>query len=275
VSSPEAPGRPGIEPRWTSAAKSGVGTSATSRSRVWFTLSHGIVNEVYYPRVDQANTRDLGLVVTAPDGFFSEEKRPAAHEVTLLGPGVPGYRLTNRCLRDRYRIAKTVVTDPERDVLLQQIGFDPPPCAAASFWVFAIMAPHLGNQGYGNNGWVGSYKGDRMLFAARGPLALALACSVPFADMSCGYVGVSDGWQDLAAHGRLIQSHQAASDGNIGLTASWPLRLLPTAACSPSASGARGPKPLRTPVPRCWSRSTGSWPRMSRDGTGSSRVASR
>jgi glucoamylase len=59
-----APGRPGIPPRWTSSAKSGVGTSLGAGSRVWFTLSHGILNEVYYPRVDQACLRDLGLIVT-------------------------------------------------------------------------------------------------------------------------------------------------------------------------------------------------------------------
>ena len=44
-----APGWPGISPRWTSSAKSGVGTALNLHSRVWFTLSHGILNEVYYP----------------------------------------------------------------------------------------------------------------------------------------------------------------------------------------------------------------------------------
>jgi glucoamylase len=46
-----APGGPGIEPRWTSSAKSGVGTALSVGSRVWFALSHGIVNEVYVPRI--------------------------------------------------------------------------------------------------------------------------------------------------------------------------------------------------------------------------------
>jgi len=44
-------------------------------SRVWFTLSHGILNEIYFPRVDQACTRDFGLIVTDGHQFFSEEKR--------------------------------------------------------------------------------------------------------------------------------------------------------------------------------------------------------
>ena len=60
----DAPGWPGIEPRWTSSAKSAVGTALTAMSRTWFTLSHGILNEIYYQRPDLACTRDLGLIVT-------------------------------------------------------------------------------------------------------------------------------------------------------------------------------------------------------------------
>ena len=41
---------------------------------VWFTISHGIVNEIYYPRVDQVYVRDLGLIVDG-DTFFAEVKR--------------------------------------------------------------------------------------------------------------------------------------------------------------------------------------------------------
>ena len=44
--------------------KTGIGTAAGRESRVWFTLSHGILDEVYYPRVDRACTRDLGFIVT-------------------------------------------------------------------------------------------------------------------------------------------------------------------------------------------------------------------
>jgi hypothetical protein len=37
-----APGGPGISARWTSSAKTGVGTALSNKSHVWFTLSHGI-----------------------------------------------------------------------------------------------------------------------------------------------------------------------------------------------------------------------------------------
>jgi len=76
-SSNNPPGWPGIPPRWTSSAKSGVGTALGPSSRVWFTLSHGILNEIYFPRVDMACTRDLGLIITDGRFYFSEEKRHA------------------------------------------------------------------------------------------------------------------------------------------------------------------------------------------------------
>ncbi|MEO8137852.1 MAG: hypothetical protein ABI831_28230, partial [Betaproteobacteria bacterium] len=77
VTAAYAPGWPGSEPRWTSSAKTGVGTSLSAASRVWFTLSHGILNEIYYPRLDSPCTRDIGLIVTDGRDFFSEEKRHA------------------------------------------------------------------------------------------------------------------------------------------------------------------------------------------------------
>ncbi len=213
-----APGGPGIEPRWTSSAKSGVGTAMSALSRVWFTISHGILNEIYYPRVDQANTRDFGLLVTDGSSFFSEEKRHTMSEVALLVPGVPAYRITNTSVDGRYRITKTIITDPERDVLLQEVVFDALHGELSDYRLFALLAPHLGNQGHGNDGWAGDYKGVPMLFAQRGPTALALASSAGWAAMSCGYVGATDGWQQIHEHKRLVRCDRRATNGNIALT---------------------------------------------------------
>src|SRR5204862_319776 len=73
-----APGEPGIPPTWTSSAKDIVGC-ALGPARLWFTMGFGIVNEVYYPRVDIPQIRDLGFIVAGPDGFWSEVKRNANH----------------------------------------------------------------------------------------------------------------------------------------------------------------------------------------------------
>jgi glucoamylase len=212
-----APGGPGSEPSWTSSAKSGVGTALDARSHVWFTISHGIVDEVYYPRVDQANTRDFGFLVSAADGWFSEEKRDTNSTVHLLGPGVPGFRLVNRCKEGRYEIEKTVITDPERSVLLQQVRFRAIVGALEDFRLFALLAPHIGNQGYGNDAWLDDYKGIPMLFARREDVSLALSCSAGWSAASCGFVGVNDGWRQVRAAGRLTELYSEARDGNVAL----------------------------------------------------------
>jgi glucoamylase len=212
-----APGWPGIPPRWTSSAKSGVGTSLGANSRVWFTISHGILNEVYYPRVDQACTRDLGLIVTDGRDFFSEEKRDAISQITAPTDGVPAYRLVNTCARGHYRIEKEIVSDPTRDVVLQKTLFVPLQPDFGTYHLYALLASHLGNYGSGNTAWIGDYKGVPMLFAERAGFALALACSVPWSRMSVGFVGISDGWQDLHLHGQMTWLYQRAENGNVGL----------------------------------------------------------
>src|ERR1700756_434975 len=213
-----APGWPGIPPRWTSSAKTGVGSSLTRHSREWFTISHGILDEVYYPRVDQACPRDLGLIVTDGSSYFSEEKRHCKFESLPLEPGIPVYELNNIALDGRYRIEKEILTDPYRNVVLQRIRFHPLVGKLSDYRIYALLAPHLANCGYGNTGWVGDYKGVPMLFAEREGSALALACSVPWGKRSVGFVGYSDGWQDLLQHFQLTSDYTRAENGNIALT---------------------------------------------------------
>lgn len=214
----DPPGWPGTEARWTSSAKSAVGTALTAASRVWFTISHGILNEVYYPRVDSACTRDFGLIVTGPDGYFSEEKRATTHEIAMLAPGVPAFRVVNTARDGRYRIVKHILSDPARDTVVQEITFEALAGSRDDYRLYALLAPHIVNAGAGNTGWAGSYKGHPMLFAAgSGHVRLALAASVPWLARSVGFVGASDGWQDLHRHGFLAERFLKAENGNIAL----------------------------------------------------------
>jgi len=185
---------------------------------VWFTLSHGILNEIYFPRVDQACTRDQGLIVTDGSGFFSEEKRHCKFENRPCEPGIPVYELINTCNQGRYRIKKEILTDPYRNVVLQKVRFQPLQGTLADYHVHALLAPHLANFGYGNTGWVGDYKGVPMLFAQRDGCALAFACSVPWRKLSAGFAGSSDGWQDLSQHYQMTWEYTRAENGNIALT---------------------------------------------------------
>ncbi len=212
----EAPGWPGIEPKWTSSAKSAVGTAASGASRVWFTVSHGIINEVYYPGVDTANTRDCGFLIAGPDSYFSEEKRDCASTVETVAAGVPAVRLNNASHDGRYSISKTIIAHPYVSALVQRVRFAP---GREDQRLFALMAPHIGNRGSENNGWLGDYKGVPMLFAQRGATVLALACSSGFAERSVGFVGTSDGWTQISSSGELAPPYTSARNGNIALSA--------------------------------------------------------
>ena len=222
----QAPGAPGIAPRWTTSSKDGIGSSINAANALRFTLSHGILNEVYFPREDLAAIRDLGLIVTDGAEFFSEEKRDTETTTEQVSPGIPAFVLTNRCRRGHYRIVKEIVTDPLRNTVLQRIAFQPTD-TGTSYHLYALLAPHLANLGMGNTAWVGDYKGRPMLFARHGTLTLALACSVPWLRRSAGFVGISDGWQDLSLHREMQWEYACAEDGNVALTGEIDLSRAP------------------------------------------------
>ena len=215
----ETKGGQGIEPRWTSSAKSGVGTALNRNSRVWFTISHGILNEIYYGRIDHACTRDMGIIVTSGREFFSEEKRDTEHGVEWMAPGVPGFHLTNTCVLGRYRIEKEILSDPGRNAVLQKTLFSPQKGKMGDYRIYVLLAPHLGNKGYHNTAWVDEFQGETVLLARRDENSLALACSAGFLKQSAGYVGLSDGWQDLRANNQMTLTNKRAEDGNVALTA--------------------------------------------------------
>ncbi|HEY1679090.1 MAG TPA: glucan 1,4-alpha-glucosidase [Candidatus Sulfotelmatobacter sp.] len=213
-----APGWPGIPPRWTSSAKTGIGTALNQHSKVWFTLSHGILNEVYFPRVDQACTRDMGFLITDGRDFFSEEKRHCTYENRPLEPGIPAYTLVNACNSGRYRIHKEVFSDPYRNVVLQKVRFEALQGQLSDYHLYALLSPHLANFGNGNTGWIGDYKGFPMFFAQHDGATLGLASTAPWKKASVGFVGASDGWQDISQHFEMTWEYTRAENGNIAFT---------------------------------------------------------
>ncbi|MEO6820731.1 MAG: glycoside hydrolase family 15 protein [Ginsengibacter sp.] len=214
------PGAPGVDPRWTSSAKSGVGKSVNPSSNVIFTLSHGIINEVYFPREDLACIRDMEFIVTDSNHFFSEEKRDTDSEIKWIKEGVPAFHIINTCKEKKYSIEKEVITDPLRDVVLQKIKFTQlPGNESTQFKLFAILAPHISNKGFENDGWTEDHKGIKMIMANRDGISLAIASSAGFLKRSVGYVGASDGYTDLKEHKNMEWEYPRADNGNIALTA--------------------------------------------------------
>ncbi|OLB17446.1 MAG: glucoamylase [Verrucomicrobia bacterium 13_2_20CM_2_54_15_9cls] len=218
-------GAPGIEPRWTSSAKEGVGTAYHTSCRLWFTLSHGIVNEIYYPHVDQPNTRDFQFLISDGETFCHEEKRDLTHAIEYPERDCLFYRLTNVEPRRRYRLVKYVFADPHRSVLLVHTKLEVlDESLRGRLSVYALLAPHLAGCGAGNSGWCSEIGDNKLLHAQRKNTHLLMACSSGFSRRSVGYVGFSDGWQDLMHNFKMDWEFQAAENGNIALTAEVELR---------------------------------------------------
>src|SRR5215831_15599090 len=212
-------GAPGIEPRWTSSAKEGVGTAYHTSCRLWFTLSHGIVNELYYSHVDKPNTRDFQFLISDGETFCHEEKRDLNHEIEYPERDCLFYRLINSEPNGRYRLVKDVLADPHRSVLLVHTKlevFDK--SLRGKLHLYALLAPHLAGCGIGNSGSCSSIGGYKLLHAQREDVHLLMTCSSGFLRRSVGYVGFSDGWQDLMNHFKMDWEFESASNGNIALT---------------------------------------------------------
>ena len=206
-----------MDARWSPGPKDGVGTALSDTSNVWFTIGHGILNEIFYPQVDTPSIRDFGLIITDGQEYFSEETVGTESKVEWADNGIPAFHLTNTSRDGRYCIKKHIVSDPERPVVLQRVSFKA--LQGSGYHVYALLAPHLGDMGGNNDSWLDERNGTPLLLAERDGCVLAAAASAPLINRSAGFVGISDGWQDLHMHKRLTWQYERASGGNTALTA--------------------------------------------------------
>jgi len=134
------------------APKDCVGTGYNSSSLLWFTLSHGIVNEVYYPRVDRPNTRDLQFLITDGKTFLPRgEARSWRMPSNTREHGVPLCRLTNTDPPGALQIVKEVIGDPHTSVLLMHTRLEILHRNGAASCLYALLAPHLDGSGKSNS----------------------------------------------------------------------------------------------------------------------------
>ncbi len=218
-----AVGGPGIEPRWTRSNKDGVGTAYSALSRVWFTVSRGMMNEIYYPTVDRPQIRDLQFLITDGETFFHDERHlESVHE--CLNSSALGYRITNTCPENRYRLVKEVISAPHQDCLLIHTKLEADAALLPKLRLYALLAPHLEGGGAHNTANVVRTGWGEILTAHRGGTWVVMAASVPFRRCSCGFVGVNDGWQDLAHNYQMDWNFNCAIDGNVALTGEMDIR---------------------------------------------------
>jgi len=220
----EAFGAPGMEPRWTSSVKDAVGTAYSASSRIWFTCSHGILNEFYHPTIDRAQVRDMEFLVTDGESFAHEEKRDLDSTFEYIHPEALGVRYVNRDPEGRYTLIKEIICDPHHSVVLQRVRLEGHEDLLPRLKVYALLAPHLDGGGAGNSARAADVAGHRVLLAWKNQWSLAMAADCGFSKVSCGFVGASDGWRDLMDDFRMDWEFGSATGGNLAVVGELDLR---------------------------------------------------
>ena len=210
-------GSPGLEPRWTSSNKDAVSTAYSSSSRIWFTASHGTLNEIYYPTIDHPQTRDMELLFTDEKTFFHEEKRDLVYDFSYIDENALAIRVVAKDIGGRYKVTKEFITDPHHPVVLMNVKIEGDEELLSRLKCYALLAPHLDGGGAGNSARSLDIAGDRCVLAWKNNVSLAFGADCGFTRSSCGYIGSSDGFQDLALHMRMTWNFGQALDGNIAL----------------------------------------------------------
>jgi glucoamylase len=213
----EAFGAPGMQPRWTSSVKDAVGTAYSASSRLWFTCSHGILNEIYHPTIDHAQVRDMEFLVTDGETFVHEEKRDLLSSFEYIHPEALGIRYINNDPDGRYALIKEIICDPHHSVLLTRVRLEAPEDFLPRLKVYALLAPHLDGGGAGNSARAVDVAGYRMALAWKNQWSLAMGASCGFARVSCGFVGSSDGWRDLKDNFQMDWEFGSATNGNLAV----------------------------------------------------------
>jgi glucoamylase len=206
---------------YDTANRYGAGSPTAPISRVWFTGTQGVLSEVYWPTIDNPQTRDSQLLVTDGGSFFFEERRDSRSVAEWLEPGVPAFKIVNVDPAGRFVIEKRVFADPDRDVVIEKYRITR---HAPGLRFYVLHNPSVGNTPMGNSARA-SLGGPIAagLYAWQGSQAQVLYSSIGFSEASAGFEGASDGWRDLRQDFRMDWHFATATAGNVVLTARLPI----------------------------------------------------
>lgn len=253
-----APTADNPHPTWASGRKDIVGCGLGS-SRLWFTLAEGIITEVYYPRIDIPQIKDLGFIVADGAGFWVELRRLGAYTVNLAEPGAPAVEITHS--HQRFTFTLQVCPSPSRDVLSLRFRLE----GDTALRPYALLAPRLGAAD-DNEAFVNRHNGRTVLWAEQGPFGLALLAQTrdgadAWTRASAGCAEASDGWWDFAQHGRMTWAFDAAGPAPVALMGELPreARLALGLATSKEAAATLAASELLEDFDEVWDEHVRAW----------------
>ena len=115
-------------------------------------------------------------------------------------------------------MTKEMIADPHHSVVLMHVKITGDEAVLQRMKCYALLAPHL------NGGGAGNSAPERAGVGQAGTAGVAWAgfsgdgADCGFTRSSCGYVGQSDGYQDLVTDMSMTWSFGQALDGNVAMT---------------------------------------------------------
>lgn len=203
-----APGAPGLDAHWPTAAKNGFGTANTNTSKIWFTLASGVLTEVFFPTLDVPNVQELQFIVVSHNGVHTE-RDDMDQRLEVLNSKALSFRQINSARDGEFVINKTYTTDPERATLLIKVSFAARDSANCRLYLY--YDPSLNNSGRHDTAW----SNRQTLFAADHDKVSALISSTGIEEHVNGFLGINDGLTQLKQSGQIINQYPRAINGNV------------------------------------------------------------
>jgi len=119
-------------------------------------------HEVYYPRIDIPQIKDLGFIIADDKGFWVELRRMGSYTVTLPAPGVPAVTIVHT--HPRFTFTLEICPAQRRDALVLRFRLEGDP----ELRPYALLASRLGGDADNNIAWVAQHSGRTTLWAEQG-----------------------------------------------------------------------------------------------------------
>ncbi len=240
ASATSAPGAPGAMSYFDLARKDCVGTSAGTRSKVWYTVAGGVLSDTYEPTIDNTNVSTLQYLVTDGSTFTDLQTRDMTYSVSADPTGM-ACTVTATDAQHGYQLTTTYITDTARDTVLMHTRLAALPDSGtkvSGLHLYVRLDAHVNGNGGGgadnagaNTGVVTTSHGSAVpvVFSTNTatdasnrsyavPTYMALQDSNPAPAASVGYAGTaSDGLTQLDT-ARVLTPYDSAPDGHIVAT---------------------------------------------------------
>jgi glucoamylase len=156
-----ASGGPGAASYFDQARKDCLGTARNTASKVWYTVSDGVLSDVYEPTIDNTNVGTLQYAVTDGSTFTDLQTRDMTYTVQADDTGMV-CTVTSTDAKHGFQLTTTYTTDPARDTVLMNTRLAPSPGSHASvrgLHVYARLDAHVNGNGGGGTDNAGADTG--------------------------------------------------------------------------------------------------------------------